>query len=86
LVAATRPGYDLGTPAGQTDLLDLWQVHVLRVPGVAISSTEIRERVRTGKPIKYLLPEPVEEYITQHGLYREKEINCHVQPVLQNDT
>jgi nicotinate-nucleotide adenylyltransferase len=40
------------------------------VPGVNISSTEIRRRVTIGAPIRYLLPEKVRIYIEQKGLYR----------------
>jgi len=29
----------------------------------------MRARVRDGRPTKYLLPEPVEEYIAKHRLY-----------------
>ena len=29
----------------------------------------IRERIRNGKTVKYLLPESVEGYIRLHGLY-----------------
>lgn len=36
-----------------------------------ISSTEIRERVRTGLPYRYLVPRRVFEYIEANGLYRE---------------
>ena len=36
---------------------------------VEISSTDIKNRIRGGKSIKYLLPEAVEAYIYLHNLY-----------------
>lgn len=37
---------------------------------VPVSSSEIRNRIATGKPFRYLVPERVYEYITSHELYR----------------
>lgn len=65
-VAATRPGYDLEKleaegVRGRVVLLD--------VPALAISSTDVRERFATGRPVRYLIPREVEEYARKHGLY-----------------
>jgi nicotinate-nucleotide adenylyltransferase len=40
------------------------------MPTIGISSTLVRERVRAGLPLRYLVPEPVESYIADRGLYR----------------
>jgi len=42
---------------------------ILPVPQLEISSTDLRRRVAEGKPIKYQVPEAVEQYIMEHGLY-----------------
>lgn len=39
-------------------------------PLVALSGTSIRDRVRSGRTIRYLLPRSVENYIIRQGLYR----------------
>jgi nicotinate-nucleotide adenylyltransferase len=39
---------------------------------IGISATEIRNRVATGRSIRYLVPPAVEEIITRHQLYQEQ--------------
>jgi nicotinate-nucleotide adenylyltransferase len=42
------------------------------MPEIGVSSTMIRDRVRAGQPIKYLVPDLVASYIDRHGLYRSR--------------
>ncbi len=68
-VAATRPGYPLDG-LQQLPREYLGQIDIVEVPGIEISSTDIRERVRSNLPIRYLTPPETEAYILKHGLYR----------------
>ena len=68
-IAATRPGYDLAHFEAEAPTAHP-NVSVMNIPALAISSTDIRQRVREGRPIRYLLPEGVKSYIEKVGLYR----------------
>ena len=73
-VVAERPGYE--GEAGVARLAGAYGAWVetkiihAKVPETAISSTEIRKRLREGKPIRGMVPRSVEEYLYRHGLYR----------------
>lgn len=43
----------------------------LEGPQLEISGTDLRRRIREGLPIRYQLPDAVEEYIRSHRLYLE---------------
>jgi nicotinate-nucleotide adenylyltransferase len=68
-IAATRPGYDLARFEAEEPTRHP-RVTVMNVPALAISSTDIRARVREGQPIRYLVPEGVKTYIDKARLYR----------------
>lgn len=70
-VAATRPGYDYS--ALREEIADnpnfANRISFFEVPGLAISSTDLRARVRAGKSITYMTPVPVASYISSQRLY-----------------
>ncbi len=43
---------------------------ILQTPHIDISATDIRRRVAAAQSIRYLVPEPVRQYIEDHQLYR----------------
>ncbi|WP_258935394.1 nicotinate-nucleotide adenylyltransferase [Nesterenkonia pannonica] len=63
-VSVSRPGY-INADLGRSD-----QVSLMEIPAMAISSTDLRERAETGKPVWYLVPDGVVQYIAKHRLYR----------------
>ncbi|HVE25793.1 MAG TPA: nicotinate-nucleotide adenylyltransferase [Sporichthya sp.] len=63
-VGCTRPGHPLADPG-----LPGARVSLIEVPALAISSTDCRERVAVGRPIQYLVPDGVVQYIAKRRLY-----------------
>jgi nicotinate-nucleotide adenylyltransferase len=72
LVAVPRPGYprpDLKVLESSIPGLSK-RVTILDKPKVDVSASDIREWVSRGKSISRLVPEAVERYISEKGLYR----------------
>ena len=75
-IAATRPGYNLSRIEDLRKRLSDKaraadkKIYIMEIPALSISSTDIRNRVRYNRPIDYLLPEGVSNYILKHGLYK----------------
>lgn len=74
LVAVRRPGY-----AEESEYRDSLEARlpgikqrlvVVSAPQLEISSTDLRTRIAEGRPIKYQVPESVEQYIEQFRLYQ----------------
>ena len=66
-IGVTRPGYELADahlPDGAVTLIE--------VPAMSISSTDCRRRVAEGRPVWYLVPEGVVQYISKRRLYCAK--------------
>lgn len=75
-LVARRPNHTLVPHESLLQLIgpDKWQEiceHMIDMPQVDLSASDIRRRVAEGRSIRYRVPRAVEEYILSHGLYRE---------------
>ena len=72
-IGVSRPGYELNATHLMEHLAskpaDVLQM--LEIPALAISSTDCRVRAAAGRPVWYLVPDGVVQYIAKHGLYRK---------------
>ncbi|HEX8629028.1 MAG TPA: nicotinate-nucleotide adenylyltransferase [Catenuloplanes sp.] len=64
-IGVTRPGFELSAAHLPADAVSL-----VEVPAMAISSSDCRSRVSEGKPVWYLVPDGVVQYIAKRRLYR----------------
>ena len=74
LVAAFRRDEDRSALEEKArELRSRYQAEIILLPKrrIDISSTEIRQRISEKKSIRYMVPEPVRNYITEHGLYQK---------------
>jgi len=69
LAVGPRPGDDLPVVAAAAARWGAGRVTVLSGPPVGVSSSQVRARVAAGLSIRYLVPDAVEEFIVERGLY-----------------
>ena len=71
LVVIDRPGFERCAGPFWASRFPAMQDRLVRIttPQIDISGTDIRQRVARGESIRYLVPEPVAEYIRARGLY-----------------
>lgn len=75
-IAVNRPGYLMDNLEERIKKIAndyKGEIFIINAPQLKISSTDIRKRIFAKRPIKYLLPETVEQYIIKNNLYREIE-------------
>lgn len=71
-IALLRPGYERKAFVDEIDSLKSGYgavINITEAPMADISSTDIRERIRKGRSVRYLVPPCVEEYIYDHKLF-----------------
>jgi nicotinate-nucleotide adenylyltransferase len=71
-VGVSRPGYELDGEhiAEAMKKLPVDALSLVEVPALAISSSDCRRRAEAGRPIWYLVPDGVVQYVSKRGLYR----------------
>ncbi|MEE9166066.1 MAG: nicotinate-nucleotide adenylyltransferase [Candidatus Neomarinimicrobiota bacterium] len=65
VLVAARPGFR----ASQISPQILSRIRFVRAPQIEISSSQIRQRIRDGLTVRYMVLDPVWEFIKEHGLY-----------------
>lgn len=72
IVAVNRPGVPVPTPLQVREwvgdgLAD--RIQTLTMPGTDLSATDLRQRVRDGKGLRFITPRAVEVFIQEHRIY-----------------
>ncbi len=70
-VGVSRPGYELGREhiADVVDTLPADALTLVEIPALAISSTDCRRRAEESRPLWYLMPDGVVQYVSKRRLY-----------------
>lgn len=65
VIIALRPGFR----PSRIDPEILSQIRFANIPQIEVSSSQIRRRVKSGLTIRYMVPDPVRDYISEKDLY-----------------
>jgi nicotinate-nucleotide adenylyltransferase len=60
-------------PFASPERIDAVRAHQVEMPLIDLSSTDIRNRVASGRSIRFLTPRAVQKYVETHRLYRDLE-------------
>jgi nicotinate-nucleotide adenylyltransferase len=74
-VGVSRPGYELGREhiADALDALPDDALTLVEIPALAISSTDCRRRAEESRPLWYLMPDGVVQYVSKRRLYQKPD-------------
>lgn len=73
LAVMRRPGREVDMEALEQEVPGIRErLTWVNAPHLAISGTDLRQRVREGLPIRYLTPPKVRAYVHEHALYRRR--------------
>ncbi|SEH73498.1 nicotinate-nucleotide adenylyltransferase [Mycolicibacterium rutilum] len=75
-VGVSRPGYELDGKHIAAAIKELPDdaLQLVEVPALAISSTDCRKRAEENRPIWYLVPDGVVQYVTKRKLYAAQSL------------
>jgi len=69
-----------GLPALRDEQIVKWvgpeiaaRILTVQMPGTDISATSLRERIQSGRSLRFLTPRAVETFVIEHGLYCKTE-------------
>jgi nicotinate-nucleotide adenylyltransferase len=81
-VGVSRPGYELDGEHIQKALKEMPPdaLTLVEVPALAISSTDCRKRAEEDRPIWYLVPDGVVQYVSKRKLYRSAVVAAGEKP------
>lgn len=68
---AARPGVESDAVAAMIGSLGGQPPRAIGMPSVGISSTGLRDRLASGEPVRWLMPDAVVDHIAGLGLYRD---------------